>query len=245
MKAMIFVAGLGTRLLNETSNKPKALVEVGGKTLLQHTIEKLKNEGVTEIVVNVHHFSEKIKTFLNENDFGIKIHISDETEKLLDTGGGLKKAAAFFTENEPVIIHNVDIINNLSLKKTAEFHKKSGVLATVVVRKRQTQRYLKFDADNRLVGWINKKNGETKISVRENFEDAAEMAFSGIHIVQPEIFKLMPEEDKFSIVDLYLELAKTHTIKGYFDNSEVWMDLGKPEELAKARQIFNEKINTR
>jgi NDP-sugar pyrophosphorylase family protein len=163
MKAMIFAAGLGTRLLNETSNKPKALVEVGGKTLLQHTIEKLKNEGVTEIVVNVHHFSEKIKTFLNENDFGIKIHISDETEKLLDTGGGLKKATAFFTGNEPVIIHNVDIINNLSLKKTAEFHKKSGALATVVVRKRQTQRYLKFDADNRLVGWINKKNGETKV----------------------------------------------------------------------------------
>ena len=238
MKAMIFAAGLGTRLLNETSDKPKALVEVSGKTLLQYTIEKLKNEGITEIVVNVHHFSEKIKTFLKENNFGVQIYVSDESEKLLDTGGGLKKAAAFFTGNEPIIIHNVDIINNISLRKLAEFHKKSGALVTLAVRRRQTQRYLKFDADNCLVGWINKKTGETKISVRENFENAAEMAFNGIHIVQPEIFKLMPEEDKFSIIDLYIELAKTHVIKGYLDDSEIWTDLGKPEELAKARQIF-------
>ena len=238
MKALILAAGLGTRLLNETSDKPKALVEIGGKTLLQLTIEKLKNEGITEIVVNVHHFSEKIKTFLNEHDFGVQIHVSDESEKLLDTGGGLKKAAVFFTENEPVLIHNVDIISSLSLKELAEFHEESGALATVAVRRRQTQRCLKFDADNRLVGWINKQNGETKISVRENFENAAEMAFSGIHIVQPEIFKLMPKEDKFSIIDLYLELAKTHVIKGYIDNSDVWTDLGKPEELAKARQFF-------
>ena len=239
MKAMIFAAGLGTRLLNETSDKPKALVEIGSKTLLQCVIEKLKNEGITEIVVNVHHFSEKIKTFLNENDFGVKIYISDESEKLLDTGGGLKKAATFLTGNEPIIVYNVDIISNISLKKLAEFHKTSGALATVVVSKRQTQRYLKFDSDNCLVGWINKKNGETKISVYEKFDGATEMAFSGIHIVQPEIFKLMPQEDKFSIIDLYLELAKTHVIKGYLDNSDIWMDLGKPEELAKARQIFN------
>ena len=234
---MIFAAGLGTRLLNETSDKPKALVEIGGKTLLQFTIEKLKNEGITEIAVNVHHFPEKIKTFLKDNDFGVKIYISDESEKLLDTGGGLKKAAGFFTGNEPVIIHNVDIINNLSLKTLAEFHEKSGALATLVVRKRESQRYLKFDANHRLVGWINKKTGETIISVRENFESAVEMAFSGIHIVQPEIFKLMPQEDKFSIIDLYLKLAKTHVIKGYLDNSELWMDLGKPEELIKARQV--------
>lgn len=238
MKAMIFAAGLGTRLLDETSDKPKALVEVGGKTLLQHTIEKLRNEGITEIVVNIHHFPEKIKTFLKDNDFGVRIYISDESEKLLDTGGGLKKAAAFLTGNEPILIHNVDIVSNLSLKKPAEFHEKSGALATLAVRKRQTQRCLKFDADNRLVGWINKNNGETKISVRENFETAAEMAFSGIHIVQPEILKLMPKEDKFSIIDLYIELAKTHVIKGYLDNSEIWMDLGKPEELAKARQTL-------
>ena len=233
---MIFAAGLGTRLLSETSDKPKALVEINGKTLLQRTIEKLKNEGITEIVINVHHFSEKIKTFLKENDFGIQIYVSDENEKLLDTGGGLKKAAAFFTGNEPILIHNVDIISDFSLKKLTEFHEKTGALATLVVRKRKSQRYLKFDANNRLAGWINKKNGETKISVRENFEDAVEVAFSGIHIVQPEILTLMPEEDKFSIIDLYIELAKTHVIESYLDNSEVWMDLGKPEELAKARR---------
>ena len=236
MKAMIFAAGLGSRLLNETSDKPKALVEIGGKTLLQHIIEKLKSEGITEIVVNVHHFSEKIKTFLKNNDFGIKIYVSDESEKLLDTGGGLKKAAGFFTGNEPILIHNVDIMNNLSIKTLTEFHEKSGALATLVVRERETQRYLKFDTNNRLVGWINKKTGETLISVHENFENAVEMAFSGIHIVQPEILKLMPQEDKFSIIDLYLELAKNHVIKGYLDDSEVWMDIGKPEELAKARE---------
>lgn len=242
MKAMIFAAGLGTRLLNETSNKPKALVEIGGKTLLQHTIEKLKNGGVTEIVVNIHHFAGEMRIFLKENDFRIKIHISDESEKLLDTGGALKKAAGFFAgTGESVIIHNVDIISNISLGALAAFHQKSGALATLAVRKRQTQRYLKFNDDNRLVGWVNKKSGEARISIGEDFENASEMAFSGIHIIQPEIFRLMPPEDKFSIVDLYLELAKTHQIKGYIDNSDVWMDLGKPEELAKARRIFNRK----
>lgn len=239
MKAMIFAAGLGTRLNDETLNKPKALVDVGGKTLLQHAIEKLKNEGVSEIVINVHHFSNLVISFLNNSDFGIKIHVSDETEKLLDTGGGLKKAAGFLAGDEPILIYNVDIISNLSLQLLLEEHLNSNSLVTVAVRKRETQRYFKFDKNKQLVGWINKKTGETKISRPENFETAVEMAYSGIHIIQPEIFSLMPENDRFSITDFYLELAKTNSIKGYFDDSELWMDVGKPEQLEEARRLYS------
>jgi len=235
---MIFAAGLGTRLTTETTNKPKALVDIGGKPLLQHAIEKLKNEGISEIVVNVHHFAELVKSFLNANDFGIPIHISDESAKLLDTGGGLKKAACFLTGNEPILIYNVDILSNLNLPLLLKEHLKSGALITLAVRKRKTQRYFKFDKQKQLVGWINKKTGETKISRTENFETSTEMAYSGINIIQPDIFSLMPETDRFSITDFYLELAKTHQIKGYFDDSDLWMDVGKTEQLEEARGLF-------
>lgn len=239
MKAMIFAAGLGTRLNNETFNKPKALVDVGGKTLLQRAIEKLKNEGVSDIVINVHHFSNLVISFLKNSDFGIKIHISDETEKLLDTGGGLKKAAGFLAGDEPILIYNADIISDLYLNLLLKDHLNSNSLVTLAVRKRETQRYFKFDETKQLVGWINKKTGETKISRLANFETAVEMAYSGIHIIQPEIFSLMPENDRFSITDFYLELAKTHSIKGYFDDSELWMDVGKPEQLEEARRLYS------
>jgi NDP-sugar pyrophosphorylase family protein len=238
MKAMIFAAGLGSRLLEETSDKPKALVEIDGETLLQRAIERLNSEGVGEIVVNVHHFAERVTQFLSENDFGIPIHISNESGKLLDTGGGLKKAAHFFDDDSPVIIYNVDILSNLNIKKLVAEHKKSGALATLVVRNRTTQRYLKFDNKKRLVGWLNKKTGETKISVAGSFNESVEMAFSGIHIVQPELFKLMPAKERFPIIGFYLELAKTHLIKGYFDDSDLWMDVGKPEQLADARRLI-------
>ncbi|MEN8116133.1 MAG: nucleotidyltransferase family protein [Bacteroidota bacterium] len=239
MQAMIFAAGLGTRLIDETSDKPKALVEIGGKTLLQHAIEKLISEGVQNIVINVHHFAEQVITFIKKNDWGIPVHISDERDKLLETGGGLKKAVHFFEQDSPVLIYNVDILSNLNLNILKEEHLKSGALATLVVRNRETQRYFKFDSNKQLVGWLNKKTGETKISRPENFENDVEMAFSGIHIVQPEIFKLMPEEDRFSITDLYLELAKTNKIYGYFDESELWIDVGKPAQLEEARKRFN------
>ena len=238
MKAMIFAAGLGTRLQNETLAKPKALVEIGGKPLLQRAIEKLKDEGISEIVVNVHHFSELVISFIKENNFGIPVHISDETEKLLDTGGGLKKAAGFFTESEPVLVYNVDIISNIEISDLVAEHLKTGALVTLVVRKRETQRYFKFDTEKRLVGWINKKTRETKVSNPEHFDNATEMAYSGIHIFNPVMFSKMPETDRFSITDFYLELAKTHLIKGFFDNSDMWMDVGKPEQLADVRKKF-------
>jgi len=238
MKAMIFAAGLGTRLSNETSDKPKALVDVGGKPLLQRAIEKLKSEGITEIVVNVHHFSELVISFIKENDFGIPIHISDETEKLLDTGGGLKKAAHHFVGDEPILIYNVDILSNLNLQNLVKSHLQSKALVTVAVRIRETQRYYKFDSEMILVGWLNKKTGETKVSIPEKYENATAMAYSGFHIIQPEIFSLMPETNKFSVTDFYLELAKTHLIKGFVDDSDLWMDVGKPEQLEEARKLF-------
>lgn len=238
MKAMVFAAGLGTRLQNETAGKPKALVEVADKPLLYHAIEKLKKAGVKEVVVNVHHFADMVIEYIKATDFGIKINISDERELLLETGGGLKKAAPFFTGDEPVLIYNVDILSNIDLSLLVANHLKTGALATLAVRKRETQRYFKFDAEKQLVGWINKKTGETKISRPDFFDTAEEMAFSGIHIVQPEIFGLMPDIERFSITGFYLEIAKTHTIKGFYDTSDLWIDVGKPVQLEEARRIF-------
>ena len=238
MQAMIFAAGLGTRLKDETADKPKALVDVGGKPLLQRAIEKLSAEGVTKIVVNVHHFAPLVIDFINSKDWGIPVLISDESDKLLETGGGLKFSSHLFSPNEPILIYNVDILSSINLHDIFAQHTKTKAIATLVVRQRKTQRYFKFDSEHNLVGWINKKTGETKISRPENFLEAAEMAFSGIHIVDPEIFDFMPDEDRFSIVQVYLELAKTKNIKGYFDSSELWMDVGKPAQLEEARNIF-------
>ena len=238
MKAMIFAAGLGTRLQNETAAKPKALVDVGGKPLLYHAIGKLKNAGITEVVVNVHHFAGQVIEYIQSNDFGINVHISDERELLLETGGGLKNAAPFLGGNEPILIYNVDILCNIDLSQLVTEHLKSRSLATLAVRKRETQRYFKFNADKQLVGWINKKTGETKISRPDNFDLAEEMAFSGIHVVQPVIFNLMPENVRFSITDFYLETAVTQSIKGFYDTSDLWIDVGKPEQLEEARRIF-------
>lgn len=235
MKAMIFAAGLGTRLGTETSNKPKALVEVGGKPLLQLAIEKLKENGINEIVVNVHHFAEQIIEFVRNHDFRVAIHISDEREKLLETGGGLKKAAEWLRGIEPILLYNVDIISNIDFIQLKNAHLTSGALATLVVRNRSTQRYFTFDEHKQLTGWINTKTGEAKVSRPEHFNVSSKMAFSGIHIFQPEILNLLPNVERFSITDFYLDLAKTHTIKGYFDESELWMDVGKPDQLAEAR----------
>ncbi|WP_319503559.1 nucleotidyltransferase family protein [uncultured Draconibacterium sp.] len=238
MQAMLFAAGLGTRLKNETADKPKALVEVGGKPLLQHAIEKLSAGGASRIVVNVHHFATQVIDFINSRNWGVPVFISDESDKLLETGGGLKFASHLFSPDEPILIYNVDILSDINLQDVFAQHTQSSAIATLVVRQRKTQRYFKFDSEHNLVGWINKKTGETKISRSENFQEATEMAFSGIHIVEPEIFDFMPEEDRFSIVQVYLELAKTKNIKGYFDSSELWMDVGKPVQLEEARKVF-------
>nr|WP_319569687.1 nucleotidyltransferase family protein [uncultured Draconibacterium sp.] len=238
MQAMLFAAGLGTRLKEETSDKPKAMVEVGGKPLLQHAIEKLSAGEASRIVVNVHHFAPQVIDFINSRNWDVPVLISDESNKLLETGGGLKFASHLFAPDEPILIYNVDILSNINLQDVIVQHTQSNAIASLVVRQRETQRYFKFDAEQNLVGWINKKTGETKISRPENFKEATELAFSGIHIVEPQIFDFMPEVDRFSIVQVYLELAKTKSIKGYFDTSELWMDVGKPAQLEEARRIF-------
>ncbi|HPF51602.1 MAG TPA: sugar phosphate nucleotidyltransferase [Draconibacterium sp.] len=240
MEAMIFAAGLGTRLKEETANKPKALVEVGGKTLLRRAIEKITKAGASQIVVNVHHFPEKVIQFIQENQWEIPVKISDESGLLLETGGGLKKAASLFSGKESILLYNVDVLSNVNLQKMCQVHQKSGTLASLLIRKRESSRYFMFDQEMQLVGWINKKSGEKKISRPESFEAAQEFAFSGIHFVQPEIFEYMPNEERFSIIKLYLELAKSKTIKGLADDSDLWMDVGKPDELALARELFRD-----
>lgn len=239
MEALLFAAGLGTRLKEHTQSKPKALVSLAGKPLIQHAIEHLKSSGITHIVVNVHHFADQVIEFIESNhSFGIQIDISDERDLLLDTGGGLKKASQFFGGNEPILIHNVDVISNLDLNKLLEFHRQNEALATLVVRQRETSRYLMFDKNMLLSGWKNFSSGETIVSREDSFAGSKPFAFSGIHIVQPEIIDLITEEGKFPIMDLYLRLAKNHPIKAYVDQSSLWMDLGKPAQLIEAEKLF-------
>jgi len=239
VKALIFAAGLGTRLKEHTSDKPKALVQLAGKPLLQHAIEKLMKHQVTNITVNVYHFADQIIAFLENHPFpGATIHVSDERGELLDTGGGLKKAETLLSGTEPILVYNVDVISNLDLNGLENYHRSSGVLATLVVRQRDTERYLMFDDHLQLVGWKNFSNGETKISRQDAFPQATPYAFSGIQILQPEIFKLIAEKGKFPIMDLYLKLAQTESIHGFIDTATVWMDLGKPDQLPIAEKLF-------
>ena len=239
MKAFIFAAGLGTRLLEHTQNKPKALVNLAGKPLIHHAIEYLKSFGITDVTINVFHFADQIISYLNENhSFDIDIHISDERDMLLDTGGGLKKAVHFLKGNEPILIYNVDVISNLNLTELLQYHLEKNTLATLVVRKRETSRYLMFDKSLQLTGWKNFKSGETRISRPESFADAQPLAFSGIQLIQPDLLKMITEEGKFPIMDLLLRLAKDQSIKAFIDDSSLWMDLGKPEELLAAEKLF-------
>ncbi|HET6557411.1 MAG TPA: nucleotidyltransferase family protein [Prolixibacteraceae bacterium] len=242
LKALIFAAGLGTRLMEHTSNKPKALVQLAGKPLLQHAIERLASHGITDITVNVYHFADQVISFLESHPFpGVQVLISDEREALLDTGGGLKKAASFLSGNESILLYNVDVISNLDLKMLEEAHLLSGALVTVVVRQRETSRYMMFDPSMQLAGWKNFSNGETKISRPDTFDKALPFAFSGIQIIRPELFTLITEQGKFPIMDLYLRLAQTEKIQGYLDHSTIWMDLGKPDQLIKAEEMMRKK----
>ena len=242
MKALLFAAGMGTRLKSYTQDKPKALVTLAGKPLIQHAIEYLISFGITDITINVFHFAEQVTEFIDEhNSFGITIHISNERDQLLDTGGGLKKAGTFLKGSEPIVIYNVDVISNLDLNAVLKYHQEQKALATLVVRSRETSRYLMFDRNLQLAGWKNFSNGDTIISRAKEFQEAEPFAFSGIHIVQPEILNLITEKGKFPIMDLYLRLAKEHLIKAYIDQSDLWMDLGKPEQLLAAEELLSKK----
>lgn len=233
---MIFAAGLGTRLRPLTNDKPKALVEVDGMPLLEIAIRRLKYFGITDIIINIHHFGDLILSFLERhNNFDINIQISDERALLLNTGGGLKKAA-WFLQDAPFLLFNTDIISNVDLPNLMKAHLASGALATLATRQRDTSRYFLFNETNRLVGWTNVKTGEIKLPVStDNYTKAA---FSGIHAISPAIFDFMPAEDVFSIVDVYLNTANTAVINGYPHDSDSWLDVGKHPQLKQAPQFL-------
>jgi len=240
MKGMIFAAGYGTRLKPLTNNKPKALVKIGGITLLERNIRFLKKYGINDITINVHHFSQKIINFLKlNNSFGLSISISDESKELPGTGGGLKKAINFLKGNEDILLINTDILTNINLNSLFLFHQLSNSLATLVVRKRTTSRYLLFDNDNNLTGWKNTKTGENKIARPQTIKESQPFAFSGIQIISPKLLSMITETGFFSTIDLYIRLAENEKISSFIDNDSLWMDVGKYSKLAKAEYLAN------
>lgn len=238
MEGFILAAGLGTRLRPLTDDRPKALVEVGGMTLLERTLLTLREAGIEHIVVNVHHFADKVIDFVeslkvenSKSQKDIWIDISDEHDLLLDTGGGLKKASPLFSGKENVLIHNVDILSNVDLKGVEDFHKKQGNLVTLCVGKRNTKRLLEFNEEGLLVGRSLTPNPSPK-------GEGSILAFSGISVVSPELFALLPEADQpYPIIDEYIRLAaQGHRIGAFVHPAERWLDVGKPETLEIARQ---------
>lgn len=248
MNALILAAGLGTRLKPLTDTMPKALVPVNGKPLLLLLIERLKSAGFDNLVINVHHFSNQIIDYLNEqHSFGMNISVSDETDKLLDTGGAIKKAAMLFPDNNPFLVHNVDIFHNIDLKKLYNRYAHSAD-AVLVVSDRNTSRYLLFEnKSNRLVGWINIKTGEVKSpyeDVRNNPSIYNRLAFSGIHIFSSSLLNKMEEwGDRFSIIDFYLNACENYNIIGLIKPNLRLLDVGKLDSLSEAEQFLSYPIN--
>ena len=242
MKAMIFAAGLGTRLKPLTDTLPKALVPLAGKTLLQWQIEKLKVAGITDIVVNVHHFPDMIINYLNENNnFGCNIQVSDERDMLLETGGGLRKAEAllssevqdFRSSGEGILICNVDILSNIDIPTLLKAYNPNEI-GVVVVSKRETQRYLLFNEENRLCGWTNIATREVKGKAAAQL-----LAFSGMQVLNPRIFDCMDEVvklkgEKFSLIDLYLSIAQKEILRAYIPENYHMMDVGKIDQISEA-----------
>lgn len=237
---MIFAAGLGTRLRPLTNDRPKALVEVEGKTLLEHNILRLKAAGFDHIVVNIHHFGQQIIDFLNAKDnFGIDIQISDERQALLNTGGGIRHALPLFKEPSPILIHNVDIISDIDLYELYQSHlelasKEPQIGASLVINERKTSRYLLFDERQRMCGWTNVNTGEVKGQMGEKF------AFAGLHVINPQLFPLLESQPKeeFSIIDFYLEACKHIPLFAHNVSQYHWVDCGKPESLLQAASII-------
>lgn len=238
MKAMILAAGLGTRLKPLTEQCPKALAEINGKSLLQRNIEYLASFGITDVIVNVHHFPDQITNTLKKNNgFGSNITISDERDKVMETGGGLMKVRSYFENDGPFVLMNVDVLTDMNLEKMIDQHASSKALATLAVTGRKTTRYFLFDDLENLCGWKNIRTGEQKISKETN--KYFEKAFSGIHVISPEIFPLIKLKGKFSMVDVYLDICKTHSITGFDHSTTKFIDVGKPESIAIADEIFS------
>lgn len=241
MKAFVFCAGLGTRFKPWTDIHPKALALVNGKSLLQHNIEYLQQYGISEVIINVHHFADQIIDAVKKNKgWGSNIIISDETNNVLETGGGLMKAKHHFSTNEPFVTLNVDILTDLDLKSLISFHKQHKPLISFGITDRKTSRYFLFDGNSRLCGWRNTKSGEEKIVVPKN--NLVEKAYSTIVVLDSKIFSLIPFTGKFSLVDVYLYLAPDHIILGYDHSGDKLVDVGKPESIAIAESLFPNKF---
>ena len=238
MQAFIPAAGLGTRLLPRTEHRPKALVEVGGVPLLKIAIDNLVRQGVTRIVVNVHHFADMLIDYLQSYDWGTEVLVSNEKDKLLDTGGGLKKAAPLFKRDEPILIHNVDILSRINFRDLVELHQQEGNFVTLAVSVRDTSRFLLFADNGLLVGWNNRSTGETKW-VDELVAKNRALAFSGIAVLEPGVLDVLPPcEIPYPIVPAYLNIAKEHRISYFIHSSSDWMDVGTPQSLNKAQSWF-------
>jgi NDP-sugar pyrophosphorylase family protein len=242
---MVLAAGLGTRLRPLTNDRPKALVEVAGRTLLEITLARLRAFGVREVIVNVHHFAGLVIAYLKANDnFGMRIEVSRE-DVLLDTGGGLKKAGWFFLEDtsreEPFLVHNVDVISTIDFMKMVQAHKANQALATLAVRKRESSRQLLFDEQLQLCGRRAGRDKEPEIA--RPAPRLEPLAFSGIHVISPRLFPLMKEEGIFSIIDSYLRLAASgEKIAAFRADQYYWRDLGKPADLQQAAQDLEQKV---
>jgi NDP-sugar pyrophosphorylase family protein len=246
MKAMILAAGMGTRLRPLTNDRPKALVEVGGRTLLEITLLRLRSFGVQDVIVNVHHFPDMIVDYVGANDyFGMRIEISRE-EVLLDTGGGLKKAAYFFLQDsshqdEPFILHNVDVVSTIDLRRMMQFHSEHRALVTLAVQDRKSSRRLLFDGEGRLCGRRDDRNETTELA--RPAENLRALAFAGIHIISPRFLPMMTEEGIFSILVPYLRLAAVQErILAFRADEYYWRDLGKPESITKANEELKQHM---
>lgn len=238
---MIFAAGLGTRLRPLTDTMPKALVPINKKPLLHYLLDKLRQSGCTHAVINVHHYARQIKDYIATHDYGMHIDISDESEMLLDTGGGLRKAASLFSGNEPVLVHNADILSNLDFHSLLSAHTPDR-LATVVVSKRNTSRYLLLDDNGKLCGWTNIKSGEVKPK-NLDITPLHRAAFAGIHIVSPRIFSLMQSQpDQFSIIDFYLQVMNDNCIMSHTPADFAMLDVGKIDSLNAAEKFIQSMV---
>ncbi len=237
MKAMIFAAGPGSRLQPLTGSTPKALIPVDGKPMLLHVAEKLAAAGVTDIVVNVHHHAQQMKSTISQMAIPYtRFYVSDESETLLNTGGGLKKVAGVLHGNEPFFLYNADVLCDIDLGAMWEYHHTHRPLATLAVTKRRSSKYLLWQ-NHRLAGWVNDLTGEQVFSKTQYPAHTEKMAFSGIHLVEPKIFKLISENGPFSIIRLYLRLAKNHTILAYEHDPAYWADIGTTEKLKRAGKM--------
>lgn len=239
MKAMILAAGLGTRLRPLTNDRPKALVEIGGRTLLEIALQKLREFGIREVIINVHHFAERVIEYLRANDsFGMRIEVSRE-DVLLDTGGGLKKASWFFLEDEnessgPFILHNVDVISNIDLAHMVRHHEKHQALATLAVQRRETSRYLLFDESSELCG---RRPAKGQAEIVRDSSRMEELAFSGIHVISPAFLHMLNQNGAFSIIDSYLGIARAgQKILAFRADHYYWRDLGTPQSLRQAEE---------